>query len=145
MKRHYHLIAATLASAGLGLAASAAIADCASELATLPGTSKAGTAAPLSSGATPQTGGMERSPAEAAKGAGKDGTLMPMGADPTVATSAEDAQAQSEGGKTAAQQAAGEAGSGDVTRQGAIDEARAALASGDEKACMAALETAKGL
>jgi len=145
MKRN-PLFAGVLVSAAFGFATMAA-ADCASDLAQLPGVSKDASAAPLAPDATPQTGGMAASGTQdASKDAGKAGNLMPMGSDPAVATSAEDAQAQSEGGKTAAQQALGDSGtSGDGTRQGAISEARAALASGDENACLAALQKLKGM
>ena len=145
MKRH-HLIAATLVSAGLGLFATTALADCASELAALPGTSKDGAAAPMATDATPQVGGMAASGTDdAAHDAGKAGNLMPMGTAPDVATSAEDAQAQSQGGKTAAEQAMGQAGGADADREGLIAQARTAMASGDEEACMAALEKLKGM
>ena len=80
---------------------------------------------------------------ETATSAGKDGSLTPMGTSPDVATSAQDAQAQSEGGKTAAEQAAGAKGT--ESRAAALEEARAALAKGDEEACMAAVEKAKGM
>jgi hypothetical protein len=146
MKRN-HLIAGILLTASVGFAGTA-MADCAAELAQLPGVSKDASAAPLGSAATPQTGGDAAASGtdDAATDAGKAGNLMPMGADPDVATSAEDAQAQSEGGKTAAEQAMGETGAtGDADRQGAIDEARTALASGDEEACMAALQKLKDM
>lgn len=146
MKRHHNLIAATLVAAGLGGFATAAMADCASELDALTkGGGKDATLAPMSgsSGATPQTGGTAKNPDEVAKGGGKDGSLTPMGANPDIAMSSQDAQAQSEGGKTAAAQAQGAAG-GD-SKQMALDEARAALASGDENACMAALAKAKDM
>jgi hypothetical protein len=144
MKRH-NLIAAALLSAGLGFATTAA-ADCATELDTLAGVSKDGTIAPLAERATPQTGGMAAAPDDAmAKDAGKAGNLMPMGESADVATSAEDAAAQSAGGETAAAQAAGAEGGGDGGKQAAINEARAALAAGDEAACMAAVEKAKAM
>ena len=144
MRPQNHLFAAVLAIGGIGFASMAA-ADCAAELDSLAGVTKDGTTAPLAEGATPQTGGMATAPdAEAADG-GKGGNLMPMGENTDVATSAEDAQAQSQGGETAAAQAMGGAGGDDGGRQAAIDEARAALAAGDEEACMAALEKAKGM
>lgn len=146
MKRHHNLMAAALVAAGLGGFATAAMADCAAELdAMSKGGGKDATLAPMSgsSGATPQTGGMAKDQGEVAKGGGKDGSLTPMGANPDIAMSSQDAQAQSEGGKTAAAQAQGASGSD--SRQAALDEARAALASGDENACMAALERAKGM
>lgn len=142
MKRH--LIAATLLSAGLGLTATAAAADCAAELDTLAGVSKDGTAAPMAESATPQTGGAGAAGATA-DDAGKAGNLMPMGENADVATSAEDAQAQSQGGETAAAQAMGGEGGGEGGRQTALDEARAALAAGDEEACLAAVEKAKSM
>ncbi len=125
--------------------ATAAAADCAAELESLPGVSKDGTAAPLAeSGATPQTGGATAGTDDAAD-AGKAGNLMPMGEDADVATSAEDAQAQSQGGETAAAQAMGAEGGDAPGRHAAIDEARAALAAGDEAACLAAVEKAKAM
>lgn len=148
MKRHHTLIAATLVAAGIGGFATAAMADCASELNALSkGGGKDATLAPLSDSttATPQTGGTAKSPDEMAKGGGKDGSKTPMNADPNIAMSGQDAQAQSEGGQTAAAQAQGAAGSGTGSRQAALDEARAALASGDEDACMAAVQRAKGM
>ena len=145
MKRH-NLIAAALLSAGLGFATTAA-ADCAD------GTRHAGGCVegrhrrrPSPKRATPQTGGMAAAPDDAmAKDAGKAGNLMPMGESADVATSAEDAAAQSAGGETAAAQAAGAEGGGDGGKQAAINEARAALAAGDEAACMAAVEKAKAM
>ena len=144
MKRKY-LIAAALVSTGVAFAGPA-LADCAVELDVLAGVSKDGTTAPLAEGATPQTGGMAEAPAEdSAPGAGKDGTMMPMGQSADVATSAEDATAQSQGGETAAAQAAGAEGGDEGGQQAAINEARAALAAGDEEACMAAVEKAKAM
>lgn len=140
--RRFHLLAAALIC---GSFATAAAADCASEIDALAmGGGKDATLAPLSDTATPQTGGeMAKSPDATAANAGKDGSLTPMGASPDVATSAQDAQAQSEGGKTAAEQAAGAKGT--ETRTAALDEARAALAAGDEEGCLAAVEKAKGM
>jgi hypothetical protein len=138
-------------AAALALAGTSALADCREELAALQGegVSKEGAMAPLSdtSGATPQTGGDGTAAAPKAAGAGegvaKDGSQMPLGADPGVATSAQDAQAQQTGGDTAAEQAMGSAGGGDARAQ-AISRAEAALAQGDEEACMEALEEARG-
>lgn len=144
MTRTHHLLAALLVSTGMGAGATAALADCASELDSLTqGAAKNGTMAPLADTATPQTGSMAAAPKADTNGTSKDGTGMPMNSNPDVATSGQDAQAQSEGGKTAAAQAMG-AGGGD-TRQAALDEARAALAKGDESACMAAVARAKGM
>jgi hypothetical protein len=143
MKTQNHLLAAVLAFSGLGFATMAA-ADCAAELDSLAGVSKDGSTAPLAESATPQTGGMAAAPEAEAGDAGKTGNLMPMGENADVATSAEDAQAQSQGGETAAAQAMGGAGGDEAGKQAAINEARAALAAGDEEACMAALEKAKG-
>lgn len=137
------LLAAAL---GLGAFAPAAMADCAAELDALANMPKGGAAAPMASGgATPQAGDTERSPEAAKTGAGKDGSLTPMGESPEVATSSQDAQAQSEGGETAAEQAMGGTDEGGASRQAAIDEARAALANGDEAGCAAALERAKSM
>jgi hypothetical protein len=170
--RRYHLIAATIVC---GSFATAAAADCAAEIDALAmDAGKGGALAPMSAttGATPQTGGEAGSADETKANAGKDGSLTPMAADPSVATSAQDAQAQSEGGETAAEQAhqqgeggeaesgagaEGEAASGAsagtqaqsataaTPRDAALDEARAALAKGDEDACMAAVEKAKAM
>lgn len=145
MTRHRNLIAAALLAGGVGLGGAAA-ADCAAELDALAGVAKDGTAAPLGeAGATPQTGAGEAGSAAGSEGVSKDGGTMPLEASPDVATSAEDAQAQSEGGETAAAQAAGAAGGGEETRQTAINQARAALAAGDEAACMEAVERAKAM
>jgi hypothetical protein len=141
MKRTLFTVAAALT-----LGAGAAFADCAQELEALEGVSKDGTMAPLAeSGATPQTGGGTAAGGGEPTDAGKAGNLVPMGESPDVATSAEDAAAQSQGGETAAAQAMGASGGDEGGRQAAIDEARAALAAGDEDACMAALEKAKGM
>jgi hypothetical protein len=147
MKRNHRLVAAAVLASGFAFGTAAA-ADCAAELESM-GVSKDGSTAPLAGGATPQTGGMMAAGGDdAEQEAGKTGSMMPMGESADVATSAEDAQAQSQGGETAAAQAMGDAeggeGGGDA-RQMALDEARAALAAGDEEACMAAIEKAKGM
>lgn len=147
MERSSRLAAAVVVAAGLVGTGSIAWADCASELDALANQPKGGATAPLATGgATPQTGGM--APAEGATsaegaetGGAKDGTMTPMGASPDIATSSQDAQAQSEGGETAASQAAGSAGHD--SRQAALESARQALADGDEKACMDAVTKAK--
>ena len=131
------------------LAAGAAYADCQSELSALEGgVSKDGTMAPLGTpgDATPQvapTHGGGTGDQATGDGLAKDGTTEPLGASPEVATSGQDAQAQQEGGKTAAQQAQGAAGTPDA-RMAALDRAKVALAQGDEDACMKAVEEAKG-
>lgn len=145
MRRPLTLTTAVLTAATLGLFATGAAADCAAELDSLAGISKDGTTAPLAEGATPQTGGTAAAPDAEAADAGKAGNLMPMGESPDVATSAEDAQAQSAGGETAAAQAMGAEGGDAGGKQAAINEARAALAAGDEEACMAAVERAKAM
>ncbi len=61
-----------------------------------------------------------------------------------MATSAQDAQAQSQGGETAAAQAAGASGGDGSDKQAAIDRAQKALDAGDEEACMQAVEEARG-
>lgn len=133
----------------LALAGSAtmALADCREELATLKagGIAKDGSTAPLSDTATPTPQGAGQAPPAEADGSGmaKDGTHAPVGADPGVATSADDAAAQQSGGRTAAEQAAGAAGGGDAHAQ-ALARAEAALAAGDEAACMEAVKEAKG-
>ena len=126
---------------------SAAWADCAEELAQLTGgISKDGSLAPMQTGeATMQSGG-DAATAETESEGTKDGTMAPMGTDPALATSVEDAQAQQQGGATAAEQAAGESGSSETTgRAEALAEAQAALAGGNEAGCMSAVEEAKGM
>ena len=97
----------------LAFGAGAAAADCREELAQLSqGLSKDGSRAPLQSGegnATPQQGASAATGAADTPGVAKDGTEMPVGTDPNLATSPQDAQAQSEGGATAAAQALGAA------------------------------------
>jgi hypothetical protein len=141
MKRYVLL----LASAALALGSNVALADCAEELARLQGgISKDGTHAPLedAAAATPQQGAEASAGAEATGQPAKDGSGTPLGADPDVAASAEDAQAQSQGGQTAAAQAAGETGGG-AANADALARAQAALDAGDEAGCMSALEEAK--
>ena len=75
----------------------------------------------------------------------KDGSATPLATDPGIATSAQDVEAQQQGGATAAEQAMGEAGSAEGGRDAAIAEAEAALAAGDEAGCMTAVEAAKGM
>ncbi len=147
MKRHHMILAA---SATMFLSAAAASADCREELAQLSGgISKDGSLAPLQDSpddATPQTGGGDAAAAPAeGEGLAKDGSNAPMGADPAIATSAQDAQAQQQGGDTAAEQAAGAAGAGGSSdREEALTRAQAALDAGDEAGCMAAVQEAKG-
>ena len=134
----------TLASALL-LAGGAAYAGCQEELAMLEGgVAKDGSTAPLDTPATPQTGG-EGMGAAAPEGEGlaKDGTTEPLGTSPDVATSGQDAQAQQEGGATAAQQAEGGAVPAASPKSQAIMRAHEALKAGDEEACMKAVEEAK--
>lgn len=144
-----HLVCTVCAALALG--AAPALADCREELAALEGgVAKDGSLAPLQapSDATPQQG----TDAGADTGAGadatpdepKDGSDTPLAADPGVATSAEDAQAQSQGGETAAAQAAGAAGGGSTAKADALARARAALDAGDEAGCLSAVEEAKG-
>lgn len=160
-------VLASTAAIFLALGSTAAWADCQEELAQLTGgVSKDGSLAPLESaagavgqadhaegaGATGQAGhGAEGAAAEgSAAGDGevsKDGSTEPLEADPQIATSGQDVAAQQEGGETAAQQAnQGAGGSGDGSgRQAALDRAHAALAAGDEEACMAAVEEARAM
>jgi hypothetical protein len=136
----HRFVLATAAALALGTAAAA---DCREELAALTGVAKEGELAPLegATGETPQVGGEDtaESPAEQAGG----GAEMPLGADPSLATSGQDVAAQQEGGATAAEQATGAAAGDD--RDAAIARAEAALAAGDEAGCMAAVEEAKGM
>lgn len=135
------------ASAMILLGSGSAFADCREELAQLSGgggISKDGSLAPLESGATPQTGD-GTAPAAEGEGLAKDGSTEPLQADADVAMSAEDAQAQQQGGETAAAQAAGVEGGGDAAaRDAALARAQAALDAGDEAGCMAALQEARG-
>ena len=66
-----------------------------------------------------------------------------MQADPALATSAQDTQAQTEGDETATEQAAGDAGGADKASE--IERAKAALAAGDEAACVEAVDQAKSM
>lgn len=102
-------------------------------------------AAPAADGAA--SGGAATDTAAAGDGRiAKDGTHMPLedagGAQPGVAMSGADAQAQQEGQPTAAEQAAG-AGTDQSARDAHIQAARDALAAGDEEACMSAVEAAR--
>lgn len=136
------------AAALLAMSAGVGNADCREDLAQLQqGVAKDGTQAPLAE----STGGTQQSsdgqPAHEVGGAmaptggaAKDGTQMPLASDPGVATSADDAQAQQQGGGTAAEVAGGTA---DASTAGALEEAKAALARGDEAACLNALERVK--
>lgn len=130
--------------------AGGAYADCREDLAQMqPGVSKDGSRAPLAegTGGTPQTSdnqpatGMGDASASG-EGVAKDGTQMPLATDPGVATSADDAQAQQQGGGTAAEVAGGEAGE-PTSAASVLEEAQAALDRGDEAACLEALERAK--
>ena len=147
MKRQLLISAAAV---GLLFGATGAWADCAEELAQLnEGVSKTGAMAPLQEpgSATPQTGGAATGGDAAATGEGevaKTGETEPLGTDPSLATSGQDAQAQSEGGATAAEQAEGAAGGGGG-RAEALARAQAALDAGDEAGCMAAVEEAKSM
>lgn len=138
------------------LAAGTASADCAAEIAALgQGVVKDGSTAPLAAPATPQTGGDAATtatpPATAEGEVAKDGSTAPLGTDPALATSAADAQAQSEGGATAAEQAQGaesspadQDGAGTM-RAEALARAQTALDAGNEAACLEAVEEAKGV
>lgn len=131
-----------LASALL-LTGGAAFAGCQEELASLEaGVAKDGTTAPLDSPATPQTGG-EAATKTTGEGLAKDGATAPLATSPDVATSGQDAQAQQQGGATAAQQAVGGAVPAASPKSQAIARAHDALKAGDEEACMKAVEEAK--
>jgi hypothetical protein len=145
MKRHA-LLAATAAVLTLG--AGAALADCREDLARMQGgIAKDGSLAPLSESAadaTPQTGGGGNAaePTDQGEAIAKDGSEEPLEMDTSLATSAQDAQAQQAGGATAAAQAEGV--EGDMTgRDAALARAEAALAAGDEAGCLDALEAAE--
>lgn len=156
----------------LALTTVSAQADCAAEIARITtgavaseGISKDGSLAPLegapdaAAGAdaaaateTAAAAGMDSAaPPDAASadsGAGiaKDGSHVPLqsagGQQPGIAMSGADAQAQQEGQPTAAEQAAG-AVANQSTRDTHIQAARDALATGDEDACMKAIEAAQ--
>ncbi|TBN42814.1 hypothetical protein EYE42_04685 [Paracoccus subflavus] len=85
--------------------------------------------------------------AEGGEGIAKDGSHVPLetagGAQPGVAMSGADAQAQQEGEPTAAEQAAEGATDSQSTREVHIQAARDALAAGDEETCMKAIEAAE--
>lgn len=137
--------------------AGGAYADCAADLAMMDGQaskhdgiSKDGSLAPLQSQAADTPDGGTASPATtpSPSGAGeiaKDGSTAPMqpsgDAVPDQAMSGQDAQAQQDGAPTAAEQAASDEPTD--AHSMAVEEARAALAKGDEAACKAALEKAK--
>ncbi|MGA0614040.1 hypothetical protein [Paracoccus sp. KR1-242] len=134
------------------VSALAAQADCAAEIAKLDSTasapaegiSKDGSLAPMQDGSATQGQQAAASPEKpASDGVAKDGTLAPLegqgNADKTnQAMSADDAQAQQEGKPTAAAEA-----TQGMAPDASLAEARAALAAGDEEACMKALEAAK--
>lgn len=94
---------------------------------------------------------------DAEGGIAKDGSLAPLeedagtssteGASAGVATSAQDAQSQQDGGETAAAeaQAASDDASDTPERTAALDRAHAAMEAGDEEGCMAAVEEARGM
>lgn len=98
-------------------------------------------------GTTSGAGSTATGSAEADGEIAKDGSQAPLETGSAVATSAQDAQAQQEGAGTAAEQAGADAASdGDTPeRTAALDRARMALESGDEDACMAAVEEARSL
>ena len=122
--------------------------------------SKDGSLAPMQSGqqaAAGQTTGSTGSTGQAAtpgQGIAKDGSTMPLannpgGGDKTVATSAQDAQAQQRGGQTASGQAqtagGGSSGYHSPEMMAAIDKARTLQQQGNEAGCMQAVQDAKRL
>lgn len=103
--------------------------------------------ADASASASPSSGTSQQAGAIA-----KDGQTMPLEGEASAETamSGQDAQSQQAGAETAAGGQAGAdmtaaAGTDDAGFQDAIDRAEAALASGDEAACMTAVEEAKEL
>ncbi|RRH78267.1 hypothetical protein [Falsigemmobacter faecalis] len=135
----------------LTLTSAAAYADCKSELAVFEaeagrtggGISKDGTLAPLQEApaATGTAGSATEAPsATDTAGAAKDGSGTPLNASPGQAMSGQDAQAQQSGGKTAAETA--DKGTA-KDHSAAVEKARAALAAGDEAACLEALKEGK--
>ncbi len=140
MKRGTIMAAALIMALGAG----AASADCAADMARLGhGISKDGSMAPLQGSSTPppasDTGGTAAAPPAEGEGIAKDGSETPLGANPDIATSGQDAQSQSSGGDTAAAQATG-AGEAPQSKEDALAKARAALDAGDEAACNEALK-----
>jgi hypothetical protein len=122
--------------------------------------SKDGSLAPMQSGqqaAAGQTTGSTGSPGQGSspgQGIAKDGSTMPLannpgGGDKTVATSAQDAQAQQRGGQTASGQAqtagGGSSGYHSPEMMAAIDKARTLQQQGNEAGCMQAVQDAKRL
>jgi hypothetical protein len=142
--------AAAGASAGTGTGADHA----ASEAADTAESAGMNSAAPTDSASTDTaaTGaastGTASTDSAAAEGEGiaKDGSHAPLegasGQQPGVAMSGADAQAQQEGQPTAAEQATG-ASADHSTRDAHIEEARNALAEGNEEACMQAVKAAQ--
>lgn len=115
---------------------------------------EAGSATGAESATATAPGGAGADPTESGETGeiAKDGSQAPLeepgDTAPDVATSAQDAQAQQEGGEpaaAAADAAAADAGAGGSERDDALARARAALAEGDEAGCMAALEEARSL
>jgi len=148
----YYTIAASVAICAFS--SFAAQADCAAEIAKIEGEagastegiSKDGSLAPLQDGSDTTQG--QQAPAPAAQSStetvAKDGTEVPLAGQGNIdktnqAMSGADAQAQQEGKPTAAQEAASDASGADDP----LSQARAALAAGDEEACMKALEATK--
>jgi hypothetical protein len=122
--------------------------------------SKDGSLAPMQSGqqaAAGQTTGSTGSTGQGSspgQGIAKDGSTMPLannpgGGDKTVATSAQDAQAQQRGGQTASGQAqtagGGSSGYHSPEMMAAIDKARTLQQQGNEAGCMQAVQDAKRL
>lgn len=109
-----------------------------------------GTASETTAGATGTTSGSGSTASGSAEADGevaKDGSTAPLETGSAVATSGQDAQAQQDGQATAAGQAGVTTGpaSDSAERTAALDRARAALESGDEEACMAAVEEARSM
>ena len=131
------------------IGSTAASADCASELAALSGGAAEPGAVPS---LTPEGAASAEASGAAAGGEAiaKDGSLAPLeqpsaeGGDVAGrAMSGDDAAAQQAGEPTAAEQAEGSGNA--ATRDGALERARAALAAGDEAACMDALAEARSM
>jgi hypothetical protein len=125
--------------------------------------SKDGSLAPMQSGQQAAAGqttgsagasGSTGQPATPGQGIAKDGSTMPLannpgGGDKTVATSAQDAQAQQRGGQTASGQAqttgGGSSGYHSPEMMAAIDKARTLQQQGNEAGCMQAIQDARRL
>lgn len=149
MKHHAGVLAGV---ALLALSTGQALGSCADEIAALSAQASGGGTGTAAHGGVSKDGSLaplQDSGAAAGTSAGgstggrvaKDGSTMPLsgngdGPSPTTAMSDQDAQAQQQGGQTAA--ATAQDSAGELTA--ALDQARAAEKAGDETGCMKAIE-----